>query len=346
MTFTEYKRLRCHRDCKFRVKEPVPKTLDEACAYVQTQGERLLSVDYVNTKSAIQVECGQCKTPYTCTMANYRNKRRHRECSTANRAENSKLPISEVRKYITGMGDELLSTSFDGCNKNIDVKCGVCLSINTLTFGNYKQFGKQCKTCANNKLREERAFTIDFVRAYVKEQGDVLQSNEYVNALEYIDFACGACTRPFRTTFAHYKHHGSRCLCNSQSIGEKAVEDYLKHKQIRYIRQKKYDDCKNAQKLPFDFYLPDLDILIEFDGIQHFKPIEYFGGETTFLLQQYNDKIKTQYCIDNMICLVRICYTEIKKVNDILDNYLNDADAKNVTVFPRPKYTYLEHLID
>ena len=70
--------------------------------------------------------------------------------------------------------------------------------------------------------------------------------------------------------------------------------------------------------LPFDFYLHDYNVCIEYDGIQHFKPIEYFGGEEAFQKRQLNDKIKTEYCIDNHITLIRLPYTlsedEIKNI--------------------------------
>jgi len=47
---------------------------------------------------------------------------------------------------------------------------------------------------------------------------------------------------------------------------------------IEYIKQKRFEKCRNKLPLPFDFYLPNENICIEYDGIQHFKPIDYFGG--------------------------------------------------------------------
>jgi len=72
--------------------------------------------------------------------------------------------------------------------------------------------------------------------------------------------------------------------------------------------------------LPFDFYLSDLNICIEYDGIQHFKPIDYFGGDTAFILLQTNDQIKNEYCIENNIKLIRIRYDE--NIEEKLSNIL------------------------
>ena len=80
--------------------------------------------------------------------------------------------------------------------------------------------------------------------------------------------------------------------------------------------------------MPFDFYLPDFNILIEYDGQQHFKPIDFAGkGEEwaikNMLETQRRDNIKTQYCKDNNIKLIRIPYFEFENIEQIfIDNSL------------------------
>lgn len=82
----------------------------------------------------------------------------------------------------------------------------------------------------------------------------------------------------------------------------------------------KFDNCKYKNKLPFDFYLPDYNICIEYDGLQHYESIEYFGGEKNYKLRIEKDKIKTKYCQDNNIILERIIYSDniIEKLENIL----------------------------
>ena len=60
---------------------------------------------------------------------------------------------------------------------------------------------------------------------------------------------------------------------------------------------------------------------IEFDGIQHFEPINYFGGEKELELVQKRDRIKTAYCQENNIGLVRVRFDE--NINNKLNNYIN-----------------------
>ena len=88
------------------------------------------------------------------------------------------------------------------------------------------------------------------------------------------------------------------------SKGESAVEDWLNNNDIHFIREYKIEECKNVRPLPFDFYLPDTNILIEYDGIQHYDKDNRFYSEQL----EINDNIKTNYCIDNKIKLIKIPY--------------------------------------
>ena len=63
---------------------------------------------------------------------------------------------------------------------------------------------------------------------------------------------------------------------------------------IKFETQKKFKNCKNKLPLPFDFYLPDYNILIEFDGKQHFESIEIFGGKIEFEKLKINDDKKNR----------------------------------------------------
>jgi very-short-patch-repair endonuclease len=95
------------------------------------------------------------------------------------------------------------------------------------------------------------------------------------------------------------------------------VETYLKRKNINYTWQKKFDDCKNINKLPFDFFLPDYNTIVEFDGVQHFEPVKKFGGEEHFKRIKKHDEIKNNYCKDNNINLIRLTNEDL--TNNIIE---------------------------
>ena len=117
---------------------------------------------------------------------------------------------------------------------------------------------------------------------------------------------------------------GVGCHSCQESKGERKISIFLDKNDINYIREYKFEDCINILPLKFDFYLPEYNICIEYDGIQHFKPVEIFGGLKSFNEQRINDEIKKNYCINNNIKLLRISYKDYKKINSILNKLLSN----------------------
>ena len=93
-------------------------------------------------------------------------------------------------------------------------------------------------------------------------------------------------------------------------VQEKKVSEFLSNNNIDFIKQYKFDDCKNKLKLPYDFFLPKFNTCIEFNGLQHYFPVNFFGGEERFKNQLKLDKIKRDYCFTNNIKLIVISYKD------------------------------------
>ena len=116
---------------------------------------------------------------------------------------------------------------------------------------------------------------------------------------------------------------GSGCPHCNESKGEKKIAKYLTQNNIDFSRQYKFKDCVGIRyKLPFDFYLPKYRTIIEFDGKQHYEPMEFFGGLESYERLKTNDRIKNDYCEDNFIELIRIRYDQIDRIYDILNESL------------------------
>jgi len=105
---------------------------------------------------------------------------------------------------------------------------------------------------------------------------------------------------------------GKGCPICTESKGEMIIRRLLENNNISFIIQKKFDSCKDKRKLPFDFYLPKYNCCVEYDGIQHFKPVEIWGGHKNLEYNKKHDEIKTTYCKKNNIKLIRI-----KNINNI-----------------------------
>ena len=105
----------------------------------------------------------------------------------------------------------------------------------------------------------------------------------------------------------HLQKNG--CPKCSESHGEKIIRTWLESKNIKYTYQKRFDECKNKYPLPFDFYLPDYNLCIEYDGQQHFEESSYFGKDS-FIKTKKHDKLKNAFCKEFNISLLRIKYDE------------------------------------
>jgi len=111
---------------------------------------------------------------------------------------------------------------------------------------------------------------------------------------------------------------GQGCPSCKKSLIENEIAKILDIFNINYFRQYKFSDCKNIKPLPFDFYLPDKKLVIEYNGKQHYEPIKWFGGNNTLNYIRKNDNIKKKYCTDNDIKYIEISYKDNKKINDII----------------------------
>ena len=177
--------------------------------------------------------------------------------------------------------------------------------------------GHGCYKCTSEKNREHRLKSEEQYIVELKDKHpNIILRGEYVGGKintfhECIICGCEWSPRPSNLL------SGYGCPGCNESKGEKQVEEWLKQRAVTYTPQKRFDDCYDQRPLPFDFYLQEQNVCIEYQGKQHYEAIEYFGGEINLLYIQYHDKIKYEYCKANNISLICIPYWE-----DV-DEYLN-----------------------
>ncbi len=186
--------------------------------------------------------------------------------------------------------------------------------------------GKSCKRCADEESSKKRSKSSS---QFIKDAREVhgnrydYSKTEYIRAKAKIKIIC-----PVHGIFKQRPNdhlNGCGCPICKSSKGELKIRNFLLRNEIKFIQQKTFPDCKRAHFLPFDFYLPEHNLCIEYDGIQHFEAIEYFGGENQFKDQLIKDNIKNNYCKENDINLLRIRYDEnniIKLLENKIENVL------------------------
>lgn len=103
--------------------------------------------------------------------------------------------------------------------------------------------------------------------------------------------------------------------CDLMSKGEQRIADILQQNRIEFVQEKSFDDLRGG-RFRFDFYLPKQNIIIEFDGQQHFQLQEFFQKDRKELLAyQERDRQKNSYCLAHKIKLYRIPFWELDNIN-------------------------------
>jgi len=199
--------------------------------------------------------------------------------------------------------------------------------------GNFEQTpnshlkGQGCPKCGFELVHKSNTLTNDsFILEAVKIHRDKYDYSlvEYMNAKDCVTIICSL-HGEFDQKPTHHLQ-GSGCPMCRESKGELAVSIWLKDNSINYIRNHRFNDCRDKQPLPFDFYIPTYNICIEFDGRHHFEPITEWGGLDYLYDIQRKDNIKTNYCIINNIKLIRIDFKSIDYIDNIMHNQLKDCE--------------------
>jgi hypothetical protein len=122
---------------------------------------------------------------------------------------------------------------------------------------------------------------------------------------------------------------GRGCPACNESRGEKEIAKYLDEYSIDFKREYSFKDCKKDNRpLEFDFYILEKNILIEYQGEQHYKPVDFAGrgiewSNKEYLKNQIRDKIKKDYSNNNNIKLLEIPYWDFERISEILTQELS-----------------------
>lgn len=153
-----------------------------------------------------------------------------------------------------------------------------------------------------------------------------------------LELSCLRCKKSFEITVRRFFEWKKCILCHPQyekkaSLGELHITKYLKDKRISFIPQARFPTCRNINPLPFDFYLDDFGILIEFQGGHHYFPHSYSSDKSQETKDknlegvQERDKIKKQWAIDNGFVLLEITYADLDNLQELLFKEMHIASA-------------------
>ena len=260
-------------------------------------------IDYINKNTRIEIYCKKCKDYFSQTPVKHLLGRGCSRCAGNIKKTNDEFEIELIKVH--GNRYDYSNMIYNGAKKNIKIICKEHGEFEQMAYHHLK--GSNCPICIDNKLKTTE---------YIIEKSNIVHNyeydyslSEYVNNRTNIKIICKE-HGIFEQLPDNHINKKYGCPCCNESKGEKEIYKYLDKNNIEYIRQKKFKDCKNKKSLPFDFYLPEYNICIEYNGIQHYEHVGYFGCKEKFEYQLNNDRIKYDYCIENDIRLIIIKYDE------------------------------------
>lgn len=275
-----------------------------------------LVTKYVNSQTKVDVICKKHGVFETTPDRHTNNKNGCPECKRLGLKKFiEKSNIKHINKY-----DYSLVTDYFNNKQKVDIICKEHGIFNQ-RVSDHMIRGTGCPECKKVRFRTS---VDDFIkRAQIIHNGKYVYSSdiEFKSNKDKIGINCKEHGLFTQTVNSHLCGQG--CPECKESKGETEVKNYLLNNGIKFEKEKKFIDCNHKGALPFDFYLPEYNICIEYNGIQHYKPIEYFGGYERYNSQLVRDKIKNEYCLKNNIHLIIIKYDESvdDKLSILLDNH-------------------------
>ena len=195
----------------------------------------------------------------------------------------------------------LLSNTYKHCEDELIVKH---LKTGEIHTTNLHKWMSNKRPHRNTKL----LVTQDVINKSITSEGYVVLEN-YISSNKKFKVMCPK-YHTYKTTWSNW-YQNYRCPICNESKGEKQIAEVLCD--MEYSRQYRFPDCRNVYPLPFDFavfYNGNLKGVIEYQGEQHYRPIDHFGGVDSFEKTKVRDQIKIDYCKKNNIPLLVIPYTE------------------------------------
>ena len=282
------------------------------------RGYILLSKEYKNNASQLEYICPKHKDKgvLNITFASFTKGRgcpycAHRARKTQKEYEED---VSRVKPNIKVIG------KYVNLKTKIEHECRICGNRWMARPDNILYLDNGCPHCGKRELLNQEML----VQRVADIDEDIEVLGQYIDTQTKIAFKCKRCGREWMAKPNNILNGRGCPVCKTPySKGEKRIEKILQSKNINFIREYSFEDCRDKAELPFDFYLPDKNLCIEYDGQQHYFAVPFGGcsedqAKEAFYRTQKHDAIKNEYCKQKGIRLIRIPYYDFKNIENII----------------------------
>lgn len=234
------------------------------------------------------------------------------------RSKEDRLEI--VKKRCEEINYTLVTTEYINNKTKLDIICDKGHEWHP-TFDNFIYKNRKCRKCADiqNGINQKEKW--DDIVNIVESAGYTLLSTEeeYKNQKSKLRALCSN-NHEYEFFIGNFKK-GKRCSKCNMSGGEQEIERILNKYCIDHIFNYRFKDSYMKNK-PYDFYIPHLDLCIEYEGHQHYH-LQFGNSLLDLMNRKYIDDIKNEYCWCNDLQLIRIPYWDFDIIEEIIVRELN-----------------------
>lgn len=288
-------------------------------------------VEYKNAQSIVKIVCPNCglkeiKATYILSGRGCSCKKHKYTTIKITKPLNKEALEKKFPNF------EFVYSTFKGNFSSLKIKCKVCGNFFERNVNNLKTKKQGCPWCSG------RAKTTEILKGQLQEKykDDLFDFSK----VEYLGderkqqiIICKKCEKEFKAnTHDLLSKFGKKCPYCSKTIwkGEEKIRKWLEENGFLlnkdYFREAKFKNLKGEKNMPlrYDFYVPSKNLLIEYNGEQHYTPRKKFGGEQAFTKRKKYDEIKENYAKENEINLLIIPYWDFDKIEEMLSENMSN----------------------
>ncbi len=274
----------------------------------------------IHKRWRVKFKCGICGNQCDSLYDNLRKGRACNICGLKKLSDSFRFYDKEfIHKELNNLGFEWInSDKYKNASSSLETRCLKCGNISKANVTNRIVEKRKCKVCEGFDRKSIEEVRKEIYSLVGNEY--TLLSDKYINAGSKMLIKHNTCGHEYYVSRRNFKK-GRRCPNCIIFKGERKIQDLLENKNIVYIKEKSFEDLRGLKGglLRYDFYLPDHNLLIEYDGELHYENTS-LGNDLH--RQKIHDEIKNNYAKSKGIRLIRIPYWDFDNIEKILNKAL------------------------
>lgn len=288
--------------------------------------------EYINTDTRIKCKCNIHNEIWESRpLELLKGKIGCKQCIATKRHNSRVKPLSQFKKEISMINPNIeFIGDYHNTHTLTDFKCLIHgIEFKSLPCNILNQTST-CPLCAKRNIQLKEGLSIEDLNKVIKKNDLSMEvvDDVYINNRTPIKCRCLIHNFTYKTQPKNFLYKGSSgCPKCSQSTGERKLKAILNNLGFNPKPQYSFDDCKHINKLRFDFFDIDKNIAFEYQGQQHYHPVNFGGisderAKKEFKTNQIRDDIKKDYCRKNNIKLICVPYWEYDNMEHFLLDHI------------------------